>query len=83
MLFQPFGAPGKTPKLEPQHHFRRRKNAISLHLAAFFALKRAPDNVKHEVLGFAETLKPCISRNKKQFFFHEVDGQMGEKRRFF
>ena len=25
MLFQPFGAPGKTPKLEPQHHFRRRK----------------------------------------------------------
>ena len=25
MLFEPFWAPGKTPKLEPQHDFRRRK----------------------------------------------------------
>ena len=44
-----------------------------------FCMENCASNiVKHEVLGFAEKLKPRILQKKKQFF-EEFDGQMGEK----
>ena len=60
--------PWGDPKTRATASFQEAKNAISLHLAAFFALKSAPNTVKHEVLGFAQTLKPRILHKQKHFF---------------
>ena len=41
-------------------------------------MEKVLETQKHEVLGFAEKLKPCILRKKKRFFLRSLTAKWGK-----
>ena len=82
MLFEPFGAPGNTPKLEPQHHFRRRKHYF-LAFGCDFEGKKCLEQRKtrgFEVSGKAKTL--YFASEIAVFFLQILSAKWAKKREF-
>ena len=67
--FLSLSRPRGAPQTRATASFPEVKNAFSLHLASISDEKSAWDTVKHVVLKFSETLKPCILRVEMKFFY--------------